>query len=58
MKKAHIRSFSDQNFPVFGLNTGRYEVSLDIQFECRKIRTKKSPNTDTFHAVGVKRKHR
>ena len=33
------------------------EVSLRIQFEYRKIRTKKTPNTDTFHAesaLGVK----
>ena len=26
-------------------------VSLRIQSECRKIRTRKTPNTDTFHAV-------
>ena len=27
-------------FPVFGLNTERYEVSLRIQSECGKIRTR------------------
>ena len=27
-------------FPVFGLNTERYGVSLRIQSECRKIRKK------------------
>ena len=33
--------FSDPYFPVFGLNTERYEVSLRIQAECGKIRTRK-----------------
>ena len=28
-----------------------YSVSLRIQSECRKMRIKKTPNTDTFHAV-------
>ena len=31
----------------------RYLVSLRIQSESGKIRTRKSPNTDTFHAVFV-----
>ena len=26
-------------FPVFGLNTKRFSISLRIQFECGKIRT-------------------
>ena len=38
-------------FPAFGLNTERYRVSLCIQSECAKIRTKIAPNTETFHAV-------
>ena len=38
-------------FPTFGLNTERYGVSLCIQSECGKIRTGKTPNTDTFHTV-------
>ena len=38
-------------FPAFGLNTERYSVSLRIQSECRKMRTKITPNTDTFYAV-------
>ena len=38
-------------FYAFGLNTVRYFVSLHIQFECGKIRTRKIPNTDTFYAV-------
>ena len=29
-------------FPVFGLNTKRYSVSLRIQSECGKIRTRKN----------------
>ena len=39
--------------PAFGLNTERYEVSLRIQYKCRKIRTRITPNTDTFHEVLV-----
>ena len=38
-------------FSAFGLNTEKYGVSLRIQSECGKIRTRKTPNTDTFHAV-------
>ena len=37
--------------PAFGLNTERCSASLRIQSECGKIRTRKTPNTDTFHAV-------
>ena len=33
--------FSGPYFPAFGLNTERYFVSLRIQSECRKIRTRK-----------------
>ena len=51
VKSVRIRSFSGSYFPAFGLNTGRYRVSLRIPSECGKIRTRKSPNTDTFHAV-------
>ena len=42
-------------FPAFGLNTERYEVSLRIQSKCgkmrEKMRTRITPNTDTFYAV-------
>ena len=38
-------------FPAFELNTERYGVSLQIQSKCGKIRTRITPNTDTFHAV-------
>ena len=39
------------HFPAFGLNTERYGVSFRIQFECGKIRTRITLNTDTFYAV-------
>ena len=38
-------------FPAFRLNTERYSVSLHYQSKCGKIRTRKTPNTVTFHAV-------
>ena len=50
-KSVFIQSYSDPYFPAFGLNTERYEVSPRIQSECGKIRTRITPNTDTFHAV-------
>ena len=34
--------FSGPYFPAFRLNTERYELSLRIQSECRKIRTRKN----------------
>ena len=37
------------HFPAFGLNTKRCGVSLRIQPECRKMRTRITPNTDTFY---------
>ena len=55
-KSVRIRSYSGSYFPAFGLNTERYGVSLRIQSECRKIRTRITPNTDTFHAVLLSRK--
>ena len=48
VKSVRIRSFSGPYFPAFGLNTERYGVSLRIQSKCRKIRTRKTPNADTF----------
>ena len=38
-------------FPTFGLNMEGYGVSLCIQSECRKMRTRITSNTDTFHVV-------
>ena len=44
--------FSGPYFPSFGLNTERYEVSLRIQSECEKIRTRKYPVFGHFsHSV-------
>ena len=51
VKSVRIRSFSGPYFLAFGLNTERYSVSLRIQFECKKIRTRKILNTDTFYRV-------
>ena len=47
------RSFSSPYFPAFVLNTKRYSVSLRVHSECGKTRTRKTPNTNTFHAVNV-----
>ena len=53
VKCVRIRSYSDPYFPAFGQNTERYGLSLHIQSECGKIRTRITPNTDTFHAVRI-----
>ena len=50
VKSVRIRSYSGPHFPAFGLNTERYSIS---HAECGKIRTKITPNTDTFYAVKV-----
>ena len=44
VKSVRIRSYSGPHFPVFGLD-------IRIQSECWKMRTRITPNTDTFHAV-------
>ena len=44
VKSVHIRSFSCPYFPAFGLN-------IRIQSECGKVRSRKTPNTDTSYAV-------
>ena len=51
IKSVRIRSYSGPHFPTFGLDRDRCSVSLRIQSECRKMRTRITPNTDTFHAV-------
>ena len=51
VKSARIWSYSGPYFPAFGLNMERYGVFLRIKFECGKIRTRITPNTDTFYAV-------
>ena len=47
-KSVRIRSFSGPYFAAFRLNKERYQVSLRIQSECGKIRTRKTPNTELF----------
>ena len=52
VKSVRIRSFSGPCFLAFGLNTTlRYTVFHCIQSKCGKIRTRKTPNTDTYNAV-------
>ena len=51
VKNVRIRSYSGPHFPVFGLNTVRYSVYLRAQSEYGEIRTRITPNTDTFYAV-------
>ena len=41
-KMSKYGGLSGPYFPAFGLNTERYEVSLRIQSECGKIRTRKN----------------
>ena len=55
VKNVRARSYSGPYFPPFGLNTEKYGLSLRIQSECQKIRTRLTPNTDTFYAVQVLR---
>ena len=56
-----IRSYSGLHFswifPQYGLNTDRCSVSLRIQFECGKIRTRITPTMDTFYAIELSRKY-
>ena len=51
VKSDRTRRYSGLHFPAFGLNTERYSVSLRIHSKCRKMRTRITPNTDTFHAL-------
>ena len=48
VKSVRIQSFSGPYIPAFGLNTKIYSVNLRIQSKCRKIRTRKTSNTDAF----------
>ena len=50
-KSVLIQSFSGPYFPAFGLDTDRYSLSLRIQVEYGKIPTRKTPNTNTIHAL-------
>ena len=51
MKSVRIRSYSGPSFPAIGLNAERYGISLRILSKCGKIRTRTTPNTDTFYTV-------
>ena len=53
VKSVRIWSYSGPYFPAFGLNTERYSISLCIQSECGKIRTRVTPNIVTFYAVNI-----
>ena len=53
VKSIRIRSYSDPHFPALGLNTERHSVSLRIQSECGKMRTRVTPNTENFQAVSL-----
>ena len=53
VRSVRIRSYSGPYFTAFGLNTERHEVSLRIQSESGKIRTRTTPNTDNFYAVFI-----
>ena len=44
-KYVRIWSYSGLHFPAFALNTKRYDLSLRIQSECGKMRTRKTQNT-------------
>ena len=48
MKSVRIRSYSGPHFPAFGVNTGKYSVSLRIHSECEKTRNRITPNTTIF----------
>ena len=51
LKRVRIWNFYGLYFPVFRLNKEICGVNLFIQSKCGKIRARKTPNTDTFHAV-------
>ena len=51
VKSVRIWSYAGPYFPTFRLNTERYGVSLRTQSDCGKIRTRITPNIDTFYAL-------
>ena len=50
VKSVRIQNYSGPHFPAFGLNT---ESDTRIQSECGKMRTRITPNTDTFYEVNI-----
>ena len=51
LKSVRIWSHSGPFFPAFGLNTGRYSVSLRVQSEWGEMWTRMAPNASTCYAV-------
>ena len=51
VKSVRIWRYSSPHFSAFGLNTEKYSVYLRIQSEWEKMRTRITPNRDTFYAV-------
>ena len=51
VKNVRIWSYSGLYSPALELNTVIYSVSLHIQSECGKMRTRITPNMDTFYAM-------
>ena len=51
VKSVSVWSYTGSYFPGFRLNTERYQLYLRIQSESRKIRSRITPNRDTFHLV-------
>ena len=51
VKSVRIRTFTGPYLITFGQIMEIYGVSLCIQSECGKVWNRKTPNTDTFHAV-------
>ena len=51
VKRVRIRNYSGLYFPTFGLNTEREPLSLCIQSECVKKRTRITTNMGTFYVV-------
>ena len=50
-KSVRIRRFFGPNYSAVRLNMEIYSVNLQIQSECGKMRTRKTPNMDTFYAM-------
>ena len=58
VKDVRIRSFSCPYFPALGLNLDRYSLSLCIQSECAKTRTRKTPSYSKDDLLlYIKRRH-
>ena len=53
MKNVCSRNYSAPYFLAFSYIRTEYGEMLCMQSECRKIRTKITPNMDTFYAVKV-----